>query len=204
MRGSSTSGAIASATTAGPASRIMTSSPRRLPLAAPLATGHGRERCRGPGHLHPSRPTPRPGANGPAQGVSGHCAGRRFEKFPFREPGVREWPKDATHRRPESWSSLPKEPFDREGLIWQAEEVLVEENGAATTVSSATISLPRCRPKRSSCSTASAPRIRTAGNSVPAKMLRLPAGSSGAAGGRRPRGETRLLHPKSLDTICLP
>ena len=37
-----------------------------------------------------------------------------------------EWPKDRTSRDAKAWAALPREAYDREGLIWQAEEVLQE------------------------------------------------------------------------------
>jgi hypothetical protein len=49
-----------------------------------------------------------------------------LKQFPLRVPGVMEWPKDRTAADKKVWASLPKEPYDREGLIWQAEEVLLD------------------------------------------------------------------------------
>jgi hypothetical protein len=49
---------------------------------------------------------------------------KTLKKFPFRTPGAMEWPKDRSSRGQKVWESLPKELYDREGLVWQAEEVL--------------------------------------------------------------------------------
>jgi hypothetical protein len=51
---------------------------------------------------------------------------KTLQQFPLLEPGVMEWPKDKATTEEKAWKSLPEEPFDREGLIWQAEEVLVD------------------------------------------------------------------------------
>jgi hypothetical protein len=48
---------------------------------------------------------------------------KTLKQFLLREPGVMEWPKDENTADRKVWAGLPKEPFDREGLIWQAEEV---------------------------------------------------------------------------------
>ncbi len=48
---------------------------------------------------------------------------KTLTQFRLREPGVMEWPKDPNTEDRKVWESLPKEPFDREGLIWQAEEI---------------------------------------------------------------------------------
>src|SRR5262249_19620108 len=45
---------------------------------------------------------------------------KSLKQFPLREPRPREWPKAN-----EKWDDMPKEEFDREGLIWQAEEVMI-------------------------------------------------------------------------------
>jgi hypothetical protein len=49
-----------------------------------------------------------------------------LKRFPLLEPGVMEWPKEKDANDEKAWARLPKELFDREGLIWQAEEVLVD------------------------------------------------------------------------------
>jgi hypothetical protein len=48
---------------------------------------------------------------------------KTLTQFRLREPGVMEWPEDPNTEDRKVWESLPKEPFDREGLIWQAEEI---------------------------------------------------------------------------------
>jgi hypothetical protein len=50
---------------------------------------------------------------------------KALKQFPLLEPGVMEWPKEKDANDEKAWARLPKEPFDREGLIWQAEEVFV-------------------------------------------------------------------------------
>jgi hypothetical protein len=50
---------------------------------------------------------------------------KTLRQFPFREPGYMEWPKEADAKGLAKWDHVPKEFFDREGYIWQAEEVLV-------------------------------------------------------------------------------
>jgi hypothetical protein len=51
---------------------------------------------------------------------------KTLKQFPLLEPSVMEWPSDKDTNDEKAWARLPKEPFDREGLIWQAEEVLVD------------------------------------------------------------------------------
>jgi hypothetical protein len=51
---------------------------------------------------------------------------KTLKQFPLLEPGVMEWPSEKDANDEKVWARLPKEPFDREGLIWQAEEVLVD------------------------------------------------------------------------------
>ena len=46
-----------------------------------------------------------------------------FKQFPLREPGVKDWPKEKDANNPDIWKTLPEELFDREGYVWQAEEV---------------------------------------------------------------------------------
>ena len=51
---------------------------------------------------------------------------KTLKQYPLREPNVMEWLNDKEAQDPKVWERLPKELFDREGLIWQAEEVLLD------------------------------------------------------------------------------
>ena len=91
----------------------------RPAAAADVATGHAvfslRNRPDDQVRIVPLKPFPR------------IARWKTLTTFQLRTPNVMVWPKDRTSSDPKVWTSLPKELYDREGLVWQAEEVL--QNG---------------------------------------------------------------------------
>ncbi|MGO9108418.1 MAG: hypothetical protein ACLP9L_04220 [Thermoguttaceae bacterium] len=51
---------------------------------------------------------------------------KTLRQFPLREPGYMESPKEVDSQGILIWDHVPRELYDREGYIWQAEEVLVD------------------------------------------------------------------------------
>jgi hypothetical protein len=49
---------------------------------------------------------------------------KTLSQFPLQQPQLLQWPKNGTVDKKEL-DSLPHESFDREGTVWQAEEVLI-------------------------------------------------------------------------------
>ena len=88
---------------------------------------------------------------------------KSLTQFRLKVPEAMVWPKDRNTNDQKIWDSLPKELYDREGLIWQAEEVLL--NGKWQRYYGFVgnhIIAKACPPKKlSTCGSLTAGRIRS-------------------------------------------